>query len=383
MSEPAGARLLIVDDEVAQMQALCDTLEEQGYEVIGCTNGEVALAALRRAPVDLLLADLMMPGVNGIDLLRAALAIDPMLVGVIMTGEGTIGTAVEAMKSGALDYILKPFKLSAILPVLGRGLAMRRLRLEKAALERRVQEHAVELETMNRELDAFTRSASHDLRSPLNVVLGFSSLMVSDLGPKIPIEQRSWLLQIERAARQMSELIDALMRLSLVGKQALNLQVVEVASLVRSVVDELRDGHPQRSVNVRVGELPEAMADPSLLRQVFVNLLSNAYKYTRKVEPAEIEVACERQGDEPVFRVTDNGSGFDMTHAARLFQAFQRFHHDDQFEGSGVGLSIVQRIVKRHGGRIWAQAAPGKGASFFFTIGAKPSSAAGAASGLD
>ncbi|HWI11587.1 MAG TPA: ATP-binding protein [Burkholderiaceae bacterium] len=370
MIEPAGARLLIVDDEVAQMQALCDTLEEQGYEVVGCTNGEAALAAMRRAPVDLLLADLMMPGVNGIDLLRAALAIDPMLVGVIMTGEGTIGTAVEAMKSGALDYILKPFKLSAILPVLGRGLAMRRLRLEKAALERRVQEHAVELETMNRELDAFTRSASHDLRSPLNVVLGFSSLLVSNIGPTMPIEQRNWLLQIERAARQMSDLIDALMRLSFVGKQALNLQVVEVAALVHSVLDELRDGHPQRSVDVRVGELPEVMADPLLLRQVFVNLLSNAYKYTREVEPGEIEVACEQQGDEPVFRVGDNGSGFDMAHADRLFQAFQRFHHGDQFEGSGVGLSIVQRIVKRHGGRIWAQAAPGKGASFFFTLGA-------------
>ncbi|HWH81548.1 MAG TPA: ATP-binding protein [Burkholderiaceae bacterium] len=383
MTEPAGARLLIVDDEAAQMQALCDTLEEQGYEVVGCSNGEAALAALRRAPVDLLLADLMMPGMNGIDLLRAALALDPTLVGIIMTGEGTIGTAVEAMQSGALDYILKPFKLSAILPVLGRGLAMRRLRLENAALERRVQAHAVELETINRELDAFTRSASHDLRSPLNVVMGFSSLLVSDVGPTIPIEQRNWLLQIERAARQMSDLIDALMRLSFVGKQALNVQSVAVASLVRSVVDELRDEHPHRSVSVRVGELPEAVADPSLLRQVFVNLLSNAFKYTRKVEQAEIDVACEQQGDEAVFQVRDNGSGFDMAHADRLFQAFQRFHTGDQFEGSGVGLSIVQRIVQRHGGRIWAQAALGEGASFYFTLGAMHASAPSASAGHD
>ncbi len=214
-------------------------------------------------------------------------------------------------------------------------------------------------------------------------MLGFSSLLLNDLGSKIPIEQRNWLLQIGHAAGQMSDLIDALMRLSIVGKQALKVQLVEVAALVHSVVDELRDGNLQRSVNVRVGELPEVMADPLLLRQVFVNLLSNAYKYTRKVDQAEVVVGCEQQGDEAVFRVRDNGSGFDMAHADRLFQAFHRLHHDGQFEGSGVGLSIVQRIVKRHGGRIWAQAAPGKGASFFFTLGAASSPAVGIASGVE
>src|SRR5260221_11633612 len=149
--EPTKARLLIVDDEAAQMQALCDTLQDHGYRVVGHTNGNDALVALRQKPFDLLLADLMMPGMNGIELLRAAMAIDPKLVGIIMTGEGTIGTAVEAMQSGALDYILKPFKLSAILPVLGRGLTVRRLQLENAALERRVPAHMAELETANRE----------------------------------------------------------------------------------------------------------------------------------------------------------------------------------------------------------------------------------------
>ena len=203
MTGAAIARLLVVDDEAAQMQALCDTLGDHGYEVVGCTNGEDALAALRQAPFDLLLADLMMPGMNGIGLLREALAIDAMLVGIIMTGEGTIGTAVESMQSGALDYILKPFKLSAILPVLGRGLAMRRLRLENAALERRVRENAAELEASNRELEAFTHSASHDLRSPLSIVAGYSALLVRTLGPQIPVEQREWLLHIQQSAQRM------------------------------------------------------------------------------------------------------------------------------------------------------------------------------------
>lgn len=383
MIEITRARLLIVDDEAAQMQALCDTLQDHGYETLGCRNGEAALAALQRSSFDLLLADLMMPGMNGIALLRAALERDPTLVGIIMTGEGTIGTAVEAMQSGALDYILKPFKLSAILPVLGRGLAMRRLRLENAALERRVREHAAELEATNRELDAFTRSASHDLRSPLNAVLGFSYLLTKQLGPQISAEQRNWLVQIERSAQRMNRLIDALMRLSHLGRQALSVQAVDVAALVRGVVDDLRQEQPQHDVTLRIGELPETLADASLLRQLFVNLLSNAFKFTRKAEQAVIEVGCERQGEERVFVVRDNGSGFDMARADRLFDAFQRFHRADEFEGSGVGLSIVQRIVQRHGGRIWAQAVPGQGASFFFTLGgaSEPSSTAAPVSG--
>lgn len=369
MTEAAIARLLIVDDEAAQMQALCDTLGDHGYEVVGCTNGEDALAALRQAPFDLLLADLMMPGMNGIGLLREALAIDTMLVGIIMTGEGTIGTAVESMQSGALDYILKPFKLSAILPVLGRGLAMRRLRLENAALERRVRAHAAELEASNRELEAFTHSASHDLRSPLSIVAGYSALLVRTLGPQIPVEQREWLLHIQQSAQRMSQLIDALMRLSRVSRQELSLQAVDVTALVRSIVDDLRQEQPRRRLTVQLGDLPETVADAPLLRQLFVNLLSNAFKFTRDIEQAVIEVDVEPAGEQRAFRVSDNGPGFDMARASRLFDAFQRFHRADQFEGSGVGLSIVQRIVHRHGGRIWARAAPGEGASFYFTLG--------------
>lgn len=369
LTSQTSARLLVVDDETAQMHALCDTLEEQGYEVLGCASAEDALAALRESAFDLLLADLMMPQMNGIDLLRAALIIDPVMVGIIMTGEGTISTAVEAMQSGALDYILKPFKLSAVLPVIGRGLAMRQLRLQNIALEQRVREHAAELEATNRELDAFTRSVSHDLRSPLNAVVGFSSLLAEGLGPNAPAEQRKWLVQVQRAAQNMSELIDALMRLSLAGKQALKIESVDLTAMVRSVVADLREKQPERQMAVVIGELPETQADQSLLRQVFVNLLSNAFKYTRNSSNPEIAVGCTRQDGEHVFTVRDNGSGFDMTQANRLFHPFQRFHRDDQFEGSGIGLSIVQRIVQRHGGRIWARAAPGQGAAFFFTLG--------------
>jgi len=379
MTEASKARILIVDDEVAHMRALCDTLKDRGYDTLGCTNGEAGLAALQQGHFDLLLADLMMPGMNGIALLRAGLQIDPTPVGIIMTGEGTIGTAVEAMKSGAMDYILKPFKLSVVLPVLARGLEMRRLRMENAALERRVREHAAELEAANRELDAFARSASHDLRSPLNAVLGFTSLLLSNRGPQMTDQQQDWLTQVQRSGDRMLQLIDDLMRLSYAGRQALNLQPVDLAALVQGVVADQRQQQPQRQVALHIGALPQVVADASLLRQVFVNLLSNAFKFTRNTEQAAVSIGFQQGPEGGVFFVRDNGIGFDAAHADRLFGAFQRLHRADEFEGSGVGLSIVERVVRRHGGRIWAESTPGQGAVFYFTLGLGEPQAAAAA----
>ncbi len=368
MNEAGRTRLLIVDDGEAQMRALCLMLEGQGYEVRGFAKSEDAMAALREAPSDVLLVDLTMPGMDSIALMNAALEVDPTLVVIIMTGDGTISTAVQAIQSGALDYILKPFKLGAILPMLARAVAIRQLRIDNAVLECRVKEHAAELEKINRELEAFTRSAAHDLRSPLHIVLGFSSLLVDKVAPSLPEEQRNWLVQVERSAQRMNELIDALMRLSYAGRRELSSEDVDVASLVRSVVSDLRDEQPQQRVHVQIGDLPRTVADLPLLRQVFVNLVSNAFKFTRYTEHAEIQIGCERQNNERVFFVKDNGPGFDMKRADQLFEAFQRLHRSDEFEGNGVGLSIAQRVVHRHGGRIWARSALKLGASFFFTL---------------
>ena len=366
--EATTARLLVVDDETALMQALCDTLRDQGYEVVGCSSGEAGLAEVQKAPFDLLLTDLTMPGMDGIALLRSALQVDPTLVVIMMTGAGTIGSAVEAMQSGALDYILKPFKLSAILPVLARGLSVRRLRQRNAALERALREHAQELEATNIELDAFTRSVSHDLRTPLNALIGFSSLLTMRYAPQMEAEPRLWIDQIERAAKRMNQLIDDLLRLSRLGRQSLSLEPVDMTALVRGVVDELIPAQDRQQVQVVIGVLPRVSADPPLLRQVVVNLVSNARKFTRHAAQPIIEIGCSLGSEGQVFFVRDNGAGFDMAHADRLFEAFERLHRAEEFEGSGVGLSIVQRIVQRHGGRIWAEGKPGQGATFYFTL---------------
>jgi signal transduction histidine kinase len=364
------ARLLIVDDEATMMHALCDTLSDHGYEATGFSSAQAALVALRRERFDLLLADLTMPEMDGITLLREALNEDAQLVGVIMTGEGTIGSAVEAMRSGAHDYILKPFKMGAILPVLQRALALRALRAEKAALEEQLRERAAELEAANRELDAFTRTASHDLRAPLAAVAGLSDLLSRVYAADLPQQAADWVRLIDGEVRRMLDLVDNLMRLSRSDRQPLDLQPVDVAALVHDVVEELRSRDPGRSIEVRIGTLPGVSADAALLRQVFVNLLSNAFKFTRGREAPVIEVSGEADDRAPAYRVCDNGAGFDMARADRLFEAFQRLHRQAEFEGAGVGLSIVQRIVQRHGGRVWAESAPDRGACFFFTLGA-------------
>jgi hypothetical protein len=311
---------------------------------------------------------MIMPEIDGIRLLRAAQEVDPFLVGIIMTGEGTIATAVEAMKTGALDYILKPFKLSAVLPVISRALAVRDLRLEVAALERSVRERTLELETNNRELEAFAFSVSHDLRSPLTVIIGSLDMLLDDHARDLPIQARAMLENARKSALRMSQLIEDLLRLSRVGREPLNKQDVDVVALVRGVVDELQHANQGRHIEVRVGDLPAIQGDPALLKQVFVNLLSNAFKFTRGKDTPVIEVGCRREGSETVYFVRDNGAGFDMNRSAELFAAFRRLHPAESFEGTGVGLSIAHRVVTRHGGRIWAESALDKGATFFFSI---------------
>jgi PAS domain S-box-containing protein len=667
MSDTPPGKLLIVDDEAVLMAALRDTLRDEGYDTVGVTTGEEALAAMRNREFDIMLTDLMMPQIDGIALLRAALEIDPDLVGIIMTGQGTIATAIEAMKTGALDYVLKPFKLSAILPVLTRAMGVRRLRLEnihlreavaihqlsmaiaftfdfrtvlqmaadaayqqsdggevsimlptsdgkelyvaeargqnaealrgrrvpvdgpladwiarsrellekseemdgvrislnhplrslcagismpmlsggqfigvlnftsahphrrvhigqakalhvlgnaaasalKAAtlhgqlaaaekryrrlaenaqdviyrfelvpqrrfayvnpavtvvtgyapeayyshpnlvfrlvhpedrrllenilrgefnrerpltlrwvrrdgtviwieqrnvpvrdesgrlialegiardiserkraeqairqlnedLEQRVLDRTAELEAANKELEAFSYSVSHDLRAPLRAIDGFTRLFQESCGEQITPENQQLLERVVISAQRMSQLIDDLLRFSRYSRQPLSKQTVPTGQLVRDTLQELRSREGGRNLDLRIGELPDCQADPALLKQVFVNLLSNALKFTRQREIAVIEVGSEERAGERVYFVRDNGAGFDMKYADKLFGVFQRLHSEDEFEGTGIGLANVQRIIQRHGGRIWAEAELDKGATFYFTLG--------------
>jgi two-component system, sensor histidine kinase and response regulator len=368
MPENLPAKILVVDDEAAQMKALCDTLKDRGFETTGLASAQAALRMMDEITFDLLLTDLMMPEMDGISLLQAAKQKDPNLVGIIMTGEGTIATAVEAMKSGALDYILKPFKLRAILPVLERALAVRRLRLENAALERRVRERTAELEAANSELEAFSYSVSHDLRAPLRHINGFAELLAESVATTLSETDRHYLNLILNSVGKMSRLIDDLLDFSRMGRAEMRRTQVNLHDLVEKVIEELQPETEGRNIVWKKGLLPQVQADPSLLRQVFSNLLFNAIKYTRPRNPAEIEIGCKIEPEETVIFVRDNGVGFDMQYADKLFGVFQRLHSEEEFEGTGIGLANVRRIIGRHGGRTWAQGKVNEGATFYFSL---------------
>jgi two-component system sensor histidine kinase/response regulator len=358
------ARILVVDDEAAQVTALCRALEGQGYATAGFESSSQALQQLRAGDFDIVITDLMMPKLDGIAFLHAAHKIDPDLVGIVMTGRGTIDTAVEAMKSGALDYILKPFKLSGIQPVLSRALGVRRLRLDKAALALQLKERTAALEIANRELDAFARSASHDLRAPATRVIGFAEILIRENAGPLNEKQKEFLGHMLEACQRQVRLIDGLLRLARLGHQPLAKESVKVDDLVRELLRERQEMEPQRKIALQVGPIPDAWADPLLLRQLFENLFTNAFKFTRRTENAGIEVHGQSLDGETVYLVRDNGAGFDMKQVGRLFTIAERLHGDDEFEGTGIGLSIVQRIVERHGGRISAHAEVDKGACF-------------------
>ncbi len=368
MKAASLARVLIVDDEVANMKALCDTLEMEGYVTSGFSSASQALKALRPGEVDLVLTDLMMPEMDGISLLNAARKVDENLAGVVMTGHGTIDTAVKAMQDGALDYILKPFKLSTVLSVIGKALEVRKLRLENTSMRARERMYIAELEAANQDLDAFTCSVSHDLRAPLRTITGFSTLFLEQYGSSTTEDGRRLLNHVSEGATRMDQLIEDLLRFCRFSRQPLIKVRAPLDQIVERARKNLQLQEGGRSIEWRIAPLPTCSVDVSLLEQVFVNLLSNAIKFTRDRNPAVIEVGCSESGNFVEIVVRDNGAGFDMNYADKLFGVFQRLHSAKQFEGTGVGLSIVQRIIQKHGGTIRAESVLGEGAVFTFSL---------------
>jgi light-regulated signal transduction histidine kinase (bacteriophytochrome) len=237
-----------------------------------------------------------------------------------------------------------------------------------AELEQRVLERTAELEFANKELVAFSYSVAHDLRAPLRSVNSFSQLILENFGEKLPEEGRLYLQKIHSGATRMGTLIDDLLNFSQLSHQALNKQAIDTDLLVHTTLDELGSPWKNRCIDLRIARLQPCQGDEALVKQVWTNLLSNALKYTSKRDRAEIDIGCQDDQGEQVFSVRDNGAGFDMADAGKLFGTFQRLHSAKEFEGHGIGLATVQRIVHRHGGRIWAEAAVDHGASFYFTL---------------
>ncbi|MBX7097743.1 MAG: GAF domain-containing protein [Myxococcaceae bacterium] len=236
-------------------------------------------------------------------------------------------------------------------------------------LERRVGERTVALQAANRELEAFAYSVSHDLRAPLRAIVGYSSMLEEDHAAQLDDEGRRVLSVVRTSAQQMGTLIEHLLRLSRLGAGAIEpVEPLDMGALVTGVLAHVRANHPEVTLEAHVEALPPAVGNADLLRQVWVNLLDNAVKYSRLKKVAQVEVRGERMGGELRYTVTDHGAGFDPAYASKLFGVFQRLHHQHEFEGHGVGLALVQRIVGRHGGHVWAEGQVGRGATFGFAL---------------
>ena len=338
---------------------------------------EVGLGAGELAPDQNIFA-VVAPG----DRERAVETFGAILAGARTAGSEFTGIRPDGTSFSMLVYSAARCEDGAVLGVRGSIVDVTRLkqiedqvRQLNTELEERVAERTRELEETTDELreatgelQAFTYSVSHDLRAPLRAIDGYSAILAEDLGPNLDERDRHYLDEVRRTVRQMSALIDGLLALSRLDRQELVREPVSPASLVMEVVSVLLEQDPERTVTVTIGDLPPCTADRAMLRQVYANLVGNAVKFTRDAADPQIEIGAVTDGTETVYYVRDNGVGFAMADAERVFQPFQRLHRTGAYEGSGIGLATVERIIRRHGGRIWAESSPGEGATFFFTL---------------
>jgi light-regulated signal transduction histidine kinase (bacteriophytochrome) len=282
---------------------------------------------------------------------------------------------VKALAVGGVDYVTKPFQFDEVHARVKTHLELNRQRRDLQQsydklreLDQRLKDRTDQLEAANRELEAFSYSVSHDLRAPLRAINGFASILREDHAAQLDFEGHRILETIASEGRRLGRLIDELLVFSQIGRQPLRRSEIDMEDLVGTICAELIQHEPGRTVQMSIGPIPPACGDPNLIRQVWVNLLANAVKYTSTRDVAEIKIGSRTEGGECTYFVRDNGVGFDMKYAGKLFGIFQRLHGLGEFEGTGVGLALVQRILHRHGGRVWADAKRDAGATFFFSL---------------
>lgn len=363
--DQSSPRLLIVDDDALQEEALRDILENHGYAVEGCRSPSAALQRVGEARFNLVLTDLQMPEMNGIELTKRLQASDPDLVVVLMTGHATIPSIVDAMRNGAIDCIQKPFRASTLLPVIDRALEVQGLRQKNRQLEAALQQQVQALKAVNLELDAFAARLAHDLRSPLVSMRGILDFAREDIEqarlPDLPLVQQG-VKSADLALRMVRDLLD----FARLGDQPMELKSVALDQVLRealALVIPLAEG---RSLDWQIGPLPTINGHAGLLQQAFGNLLSNGLKYTQGKQSPYIKVSSDLTADGAWYEVhfEDNGAGFDPRLSDQLFKPFRRLHSANDFVGEGMGLANVRRIVERHGGSVRAEGSPGQGARF-------------------
>ena len=359
MSPEGDARVLIVDDN-RDLRTFLGSLLSPHYNVQTVSDGREALDAVRDRKPDLVLSDVMMPNLDGLGLVRA-LREDPQtrtLPVILLSARAGQEASLEGLAAGADDYLAKPFTSQELLARVRTHLSMARAR----------DELLTQLTHANEDLRSFSSSVSHDLRAPLRELDGFAGFLEERHASELNDEVRRKVRLIRSSARRMADIVDALLALSRVGHQAVHKERLDTNLLVAQVCEEAVASNGAATAEISVGALPQSWADPTLLRQVWVNLVSNALKYSAKRHQPRIQIDGYDAAGQSVFCVKDNGVGFDMSNVDRLFNPFQRLHRAEDFSGTGIGLATVKRIVDKHLGRVWAQSALDDGAAFFFSL---------------
>jgi DNA-binding response OmpR family regulator len=383
-------KILAVDDSQTYLQEVAEALRVDGYEVVPARSGEEALELLAVEPVDCILLDLMMPGIGGHETCRRIKSASAMrdIPVVMLTAVEDRDAMILGLSAGADDYIAKSSDFELLRARVhaqirrkqfedeNRLVRERLLRAEMETVEARAAMELAEtraalvdeLKAKNDELESFSYSVAHDLRAPLRSIDGFGWALLEDYGDTLDDKGRQYLRSVRDSAQHMASLIDGLLALSRVTRGEFERTNVDLSAIARGVADRLAHSTPQRNVEIAISKGLEAECDSRLMRIVFENLLGNAWKFTASRASAKIEIGALNEAARTVFFVRDNGAGFDMAYASKLFRVFQRLHSAKEFEGTGIGLATVQRVVQRHGGRIWAEAAVDSGAAFFFTL---------------
>jgi two-component system, NtrC family, sensor kinase len=383
-------RILAVDDSATYLHGLADELREEGYDVILAGSGKEALELLEVQSVDCILLDLLMPDLSGKETCqiikkRVAWRQIPL---VILTAVEESQALVEGINAGADDYVPKSSDFGVLKArvraqlrrkqfedenhSIHEQLLQKELEVAQAKASQEIAEARAslidELERKNRELEAFTYSVSHDLRAPVRALHGFSQVILEDFLDQLPQKVQEYLRKIQEAAIRMGNLVEALLQLSRLDQAQLNRELIDISQLGRAIAGELEQSEPERQVDLLIEDGLVTEADQHLTRAVLNNLLGNAWKFTRKEPHARIEIGAAAKEAVVTYFVRDNGAGFDMAYADKLFAPFQRMHKATDFPGTGIGLATVRRIVERHGGRVWAESKVGQGATFWFTL---------------
>lgn len=369
LTDPA---ILIVDDNPANRRLYQATLNDLGAQLHMASSGEEALARCAEQGFAMILLDVHLSGMDGFQVAQSirdkcpALDAPIVFVSAVYVHEQD---TYRGYRLGAVDYILSP-----IVPEILRAKAAIFIRMHRLRAEAQQHAHAIEkayreLRTVHAEMEGFSYSVSHDLRTPLGQIAGFADLMQLGHAGELNDKVREYVGYIQSAAHRMNSLIDDMLLLGNMSRTEMQIQPVDLSHLAQGLMTEREALHPPAHASWQVQQGLQAMGDQRLLRVALSNLLSNAWKYSAGVPRPFIDFGCREEEGVPVYYVRDNGAGFDV-HAAgdRLFRPFQRFHSDSFFQGNGVGLAIVQRVIDKHGGRLWVESAPGRGATFFFTL---------------